>query len=130
VLKQRLRRPAMLIKVVRGIPQTVQANAGIVPQIRLRPLPTKSFPFIIIHLPPYHRRYIVQLLKKRRKIDYQRNNQPTDRPTDKPTNWHKMSIRRGHLHIVNHNYSSMFFSKSFAFLTCFIFQLFLTLTIQ
>jgi len=29
------------------------------------------FQFIIIHLSSYHRRYIVYLLKKRRKINYQ-----------------------------------------------------------
>jgi hypothetical protein len=42
-------------------------------KIRPRPLPTKSFQFIIIHLSPYNQCYIVQLLKNHRKI----NNQTT-----------------------------------------------------
>jgi hypothetical protein len=40
----RPRRPAILIEVLRGFPLSLRANAGIVPKIRSRPLPTKSFP--------------------------------------------------------------------------------------
>jgi hypothetical protein len=39
-----------------GFPQSLQVNDEIVPKIRLRPLPTKTFS--IRHSSPYHRRYI------------------------------------------------------------------------
>jgi hypothetical protein len=36
-----------------------------------------TFPSIIINLLPYHRRYAVQLLKRRRKINYLPTNKPS-----------------------------------------------------
>jgi hypothetical protein len=38
------RRPTILMEVSRGFPESLQANAGIIPKIRPRPLPTKAFP--------------------------------------------------------------------------------------
>jgi hypothetical protein len=58
-------RPDILIEGFRGFPQPLQANDG--HDCFLQNL----FQFIIIHISPYHRRYIVYLLKKRRKINYQ-----------------------------------------------------------
>jgi hypothetical protein len=42
--KSKFRRPAIVFEFLRGFSQSLQANAGIVPKIRPRPLPTKSFP--------------------------------------------------------------------------------------
>jgi hypothetical protein len=71
-LKCRPQRPAMLTDLFPGFHHYLQANAGIVPYIRPRPLPTKSFP---IHLHSLitilSTLYSLVTEKKRRKINYQ-----------------------------------------------------------
>jgi hypothetical protein len=64
-------RPAILIEVFQGFPQSLQANALKLYHDRFLPNP---FQFITIDLAPYHRRYVVKLLKRRRKINCQRTN--------------------------------------------------------
>jgi hypothetical protein len=68
--ESRTRRPAILLEVFGGFPQSLLANSGIVLKLGHDLFLTNYFPFIIIHLPSYHRRYIVLLLKKRLKLNY------------------------------------------------------------
>jgi hypothetical protein len=61
-----VRRPAIQTERLRGFPHSLQANTGIVPQIKPRPLPSTSFP--IRHSPIILSFDVIQyeLLRERR----------------------------------------------------------------
>jgi hypothetical protein len=60
------RRPAILTEVFRGYPQFLQANAGIVSQIRSRPSPSTPFSIYRSHFTPSFDAVLCESLTKRR----------------------------------------------------------------
>jgi hypothetical protein len=65
------RRPASLTEFFHGFPQTLQANAGIVPKSMPQSLPSKPSPIYYLLIVPSFDAIYSSLLKKRCEINYE-----------------------------------------------------------